>query len=395
MVSPEAVIAAEWTLVTLAYVFLGLRLSVRITQRQLSNLLWSEVWLVLGALALLGLVICDTLTYHVGAMDEFTETTVDIMKIRFATNYLFDAGLYFPKLSMLTIYLHILPRYEQLHRWALYFVGVFTVASFLVTVFVDTFLCGPDPAVNWSTEPDSCSSFTSPLLFRLNWSLCFTTEAMLFLLPLPLLRTLRTAKRRELAGLSFLFGLGIITLSVSAGRFATMITLGNDVSLYIWATAEFSISQIIVSSMALRPLMKRVWRNLSLSRRSGDGGRAGHDASGVPEELRGSSAAADPSSSQRHLGPGRRNTTPSCGSRANPLSGQTGFDLELGDFAGVDHNDSDPRDDGKKKKKDNSRGNDSGIADVTQTSSWAGTVARDTGDEEAFTDVRIHKTPHA
>lgn len=48
---------------------------------------------------------------------------------------------------------------------------------------------------------------------------------------MPLLRTLRTAKRKELVGLIFLFSLGIITLAVSSGRFATMILIGNDISL--------------------------------------------------------------------------------------------------------------------------------------------------------------------
>jgi len=130
-----------------------------------------------------------------------------------------------------------------------------------------------------------------------------------FLLPMPLLRTLRTAKRKELVGLVFLFSLGIITLAVSSGRFATMILIGNDISLCtsssnmainarcpcpppwndfadfhafdasidIWATAEFSISQIIVSSMALRPLMKRLWRTvLSTGSRKTSGPQSRH-----------------------------------------------------------------------------------------------------------------------
>jgi len=276
MLSPVAVIVAEWFLVTLAYTFLGLRLTVRITQRQM-NLIWSEVWLVFGALWLLGLVICDTLTFKEGAMDDFTTVTVEILQIRFASNYLFDCGLYFPKMSMLTIYFHIMPRHERVLRWALYFVAIFTIGSFLTTLFMDTFVCGLDIYENWSTDPAACSAFKSELLFRLNWSLCFITEAMLFLLPMPLLRTLRTAKRKELVGLVFLFSLGIITLAVSSGRFATMILIGNDISLYIWATAEFSISQIIVSSMALRPLMKRLWRTvLSTGSRKTSGPQSRH-----------------------------------------------------------------------------------------------------------------------
>ncbi|KAJ1338607.1 hypothetical protein MN608_01467 [Microdochium nivale] len=277
MVSPVAVIASEWTVVTLAYIFLGLRITVRITQRQI-NLVWSEVWLVLGALWLLGLVICDTITYQNGGMADFVESTVQIQQIRFASNYLFDAGLYFPKISMVTIYFQLLPRHNRPLRWALYFTAAFTVASFFVTVFVDTFWCGANPAINWSMEPGACTAFSSEVLFRLNWSLCFLTELFLLLLPFPLLKSIRTAQRQEFISLIVLFALGIITIAVSAGRFATMLTLGNDISLYVWATTEFAVSQIIVASMALRPLMKRLWSSVYGSSKNNGGGGNGRSS---------------------------------------------------------------------------------------------------------------------
>lgn len=58
----------------MAFIFLGLRLYVRVTQRQW-NLVWSEVWLMAGFSWLLGLVICDTITYEKGAMSEFIDQT--------------------------------------------------------------------------------------------------------------------------------------------------------------------------------------------------------------------------------------------------------------------------------------------------------------------------------
>jgi len=70
-------------------------------------------------------------------------------QVRFATNIFFDAGLYLPKLSMLAIYFHLIPRHEFLLRWAFYFVAVFTGAAALVTIFSDTFWCGGDPSINW------------------------------------------------------------------------------------------------------------------------------------------------------------------------------------------------------------------------------------------------------
>lgn len=64
-----------------AYIFLGLRVAVRLQLRQ-THLLGSDVWLVLGALCLLGLVICDTLTYRQGGMSNFDMVSESLGKVR-------------------------------------------------------------------------------------------------------------------------------------------------------------------------------------------------------------------------------------------------------------------------------------------------------------------------
>lgn len=64
----------------LSLVFVGLRMAVRITERQ-ANLIWSEVWLLMGTLCLLGLLVCDTLTYKWNGMSEFHEPSVALSKV--------------------------------------------------------------------------------------------------------------------------------------------------------------------------------------------------------------------------------------------------------------------------------------------------------------------------
>lgn len=58
-------------MLTLAYVFVGLRIAVRIHWKQ-KHLIISDIWLVLAALCVLGLVICDTITYRMGRMADQT-----------------------------------------------------------------------------------------------------------------------------------------------------------------------------------------------------------------------------------------------------------------------------------------------------------------------------------
>lgn len=129
-------------------------------------LLSSDAFLLLATLACLGVVICDTMTFKAGAMSNFSDPTTPILKVsvtkvksvgvrtdalqvRFATNYLFDVGLYLPKFSILSFYFMIIPITSSRTRKALHTVTLFVVLSTLTTFFADTFWCGSNPAVNW------------------------------------------------------------------------------------------------------------------------------------------------------------------------------------------------------------------------------------------------------
>lgn len=90
------------------------------------------------------------------------------------------------------------------------------------------------------------------------------------------------ASARKKAGVAVIFGLGIITIIVSIGRFVTTTFVSNDISicaspsrikrilhltsfLDIWATAEICISVIVVALTALRPLLRQISNTISTS----------------------------------------------------------------------------------------------------------------------------------
>ncbi|KAK7729304.1 hypothetical protein SLS63_006177 [Diaporthe eres] len=62
---------------------------------------------------------------------------------------------------------------------------------------------------------------------------------------------------REKIGLGLIFALGFFTILVSTGRFMFMLFLTNDISLSVWTTVEMCISVMVVSLMAMRPLLRR------------------------------------------------------------------------------------------------------------------------------------------
>ncbi|KAI1839596.1 hypothetical protein JX266_014193 [Neoarthrinium moseri] len=256
MLASHSVITVEWTFLTAAVLLVGARLYVRVRMRKQPVSL-SDGWLCIAAAFALGLVICDTLTYKANAMDNFSLDSVYVGQIRFATNYLFDCGMYFPKFSMLATYFKLIPKANNIYMAALWMITGVTAFGFLCTFFADTFWCGANPAVNWSADNNTCSAFTSMALVRLNWSWNFVAEALMFLFPFPIIRMLNLLPREKIA-LSLIFALGFTTLVVSTGRFITMLHVDNDISIYIWATAELTVSVMAVSMTALRPLLRSI-----------------------------------------------------------------------------------------------------------------------------------------
>ncbi|VTT58851.1 unnamed protein product [Fusarium fujikuroi] len=213
MISSRAVMGFEWSFMTLAYTSVACRIYVRVVMRK-ARLFSADYWLIAGLLSCQGLLICDTITYSMDAMDNFTIDNVAIRKVRFATNHLFDTGIYFPKFSIIAFYFNLVPISQPKIRIALYCLAGITASFAVITFFCDWFWCGPDPSVNWSGTADGifrakgeqeCTSFTSMTLMRLLWSMNFISEV-----------------------------------------------------LNIWATAEICISVIVVALTAVRPLLRKL-----------------------------------------------------------------------------------------------------------------------------------------
>ena len=70
---------SEWILLVLAYVFVAARIYTRLFRLH-RKLGWADWLLIASALDALGLIICDTLTYKMGVLDEY-ETSVKLSKV--------------------------------------------------------------------------------------------------------------------------------------------------------------------------------------------------------------------------------------------------------------------------------------------------------------------------
>jgi hypothetical protein len=92
------------------------------------------------------------------------------LQIGFSSNYFYDVGMGFPKLSMIAFYWAYFPSSPGIRK-ALWGITAFVVACYVAILFDDTFFCGANVSVQWSQEEGACSVFYAPEPFIVNFTL--------------------------------------------------------------------------------------------------------------------------------------------------------------------------------------------------------------------------------
>ncbi|KAK7959923.1 uncharacterized protein PG986_004777 [Apiospora aurea] len=280
------VMISEWILLTVALVFVALRIYTRLLRLR-QRLDWSDYLLLASAGIALGLIICDTLTYQMGVLDEY-ETSERLSKvsypqrrsqsqhhdgtncrimsgalanqhsaqISFASNYFYDFGMGFPKLSMLAFYWSFFrSSISPGMRKTLYGITLFVCVCYLTILFDDTFFCGKNVSVQWSQEEGACSVFYAPEPFILNFTLNLTCYLVVYAIPLILLIQGVLASS---TGLAVTFVFGTLTVFTTVVRFACLkIGTGQENLVYPLSMLEMALAITVVSLPGLKPLLDR------------------------------------------------------------------------------------------------------------------------------------------
>ncbi|WDK18457.1 archaeal flagellin N-terminal-like domain-containing protein [Colletotrichum graminicola] len=243
---------SEWILLTASYVFVGLRVYTRLFRLR-EKLVLSDYLLLLSAFNALALIICDTLTYQMGVMDNW-EPSVRLSKISFASNYFYDVGMGFPKMSMLAFYWAYFPAdTSPAMRKALWGITAFVGLSYMAILWDDTFFCGKDVSIQWSQEEGACSVFYAPEPFILNFTLNLACYIFVYVLPLTLLIQ---GVLKPSAGLNFTLALGLLTIFTTIVRFITLkVGTGQENLVYPLSVLEMTLAITVVALPGLKPLL--------------------------------------------------------------------------------------------------------------------------------------------
>ncbi|KAL7755394.1 hypothetical protein ACKLNR_014492 [Fusarium oxysporum f. sp. zingiberi] len=255
---------SEWILLAVAYVFIGLRIYARLFRaREKFNC--SDYLMILSALSALGLIICDTLTYQMGVLDNF-ERSVKLSKISFASNYFYDVGMGFPKMSMLAFYWAYLRPFKAMGsymRRMLSGIIAFVSLAYMAILWDDTFFCGKDVSVQWSQDEDACNVFYAPEPFFLNFALDLSCYIAIYTFSLILMIQ---GFVQPSTGVTVTFIIGALTICTIIVRFITLkVGTGQENLVYPLSMLEMALAITVVALPGLKPLLHRNLKHQTVS----------------------------------------------------------------------------------------------------------------------------------
>ncbi|KAF3038731.1 hypothetical protein E8E11_005943 [Didymella keratinophila] len=194
------------------------------------------------------------------------------LKTVFVICYFFDFGLYLPKAALVAFFWWLIPLGFRRLRVAVYVSAAYVGSCFVATILSDT-LTAPNISDNWSLENQLDSTWNSYRAFAINWTLNWSTDILLFILPFFMMSSLKLRKRQKIA-LCGVFSLGMITIIISASRFIVYTVTDynvDDATGNLWCTAEMCTATIVVSLPAMKALIVRASPNNSSYPRSIEG----------------------------------------------------------------------------------------------------------------------------
>lgn len=95
------------------------------------------------------------------------------------------------------------------------------------------------------------------ILWTITWALHFSSDIFIFILPFPVLRTLRLNWKKKL-GLYTTFGFGILSITACLARFLTVVLTYPNVpttNIELWCALDSYVGLLVVCLPPLRPLL--------------------------------------------------------------------------------------------------------------------------------------------
>jgi len=202
--------------------------------------------------------------------DVTPDDSVWAAKLWFFANIPVWLCFYLSKLSLLTFYWDLFAQDIPHVKWTLRAAFAVVIIFFLATMLVIVLICIPVPR-NWDPSDIVCqdSAFKTNLI---SWALHFSSDLMIFLLPIRVLNTLKFTLVKKIS-VYMTFALGFFNLSVCVIRIivfqAYMDQLSTTMAEILWVL-DLSVAVLIAMIVSLRPYLPYLSRLVALRKERGD-----------------------------------------------------------------------------------------------------------------------------
>ncbi|KAH7201247.1 hypothetical protein DER44DRAFT_812096 [Fusarium oxysporum] len=224
-------------LLVVYYIFVCLRLYARLFRTR-EKLNWSDYLLILSAFSALSFIICNTLTYQMGVLDNY-ETSVKLSKMSMLAFYRTYSSHFAGKASSV--------------QKALYRLTAFICLSYLVILLDNTFFCNKDISVQWSQKEGAYSVFYALKPFILNFTLDLTCYFTIYIFSIILLKQGLLQRSYSIAVTFVLSALTICSIIV---RFITLnVGTGQENLVYPLSMLKMALAITIIALPGLKLLV--------------------------------------------------------------------------------------------------------------------------------------------
>jgi hypothetical protein len=184
--SGEAIIAAEWLLLTVSALMIFARLYLRLKINH-QTLALSDVCICLAWCAAAATVSFDIIFFHMNVLrpevDAFLhgyhgdrKSLQTAIKYFWVSNTPFFTSFYLSKATLLAFYWQITPIFLKCSRYFLYSIVAYCAAGYIVTMLLNLFLCFPIER-NWALGPTACYG-PQGIVFQTAWAFNFSADVL-------------------------------------------------------------------------------------------------------------------------------------------------------------------------------------------------------------------------
>jgi hypothetical protein len=263
VVSAATVIAVVWTLQGICLTLILARLYLRL-RLQHQKLILSDYFICLAWLSAICQAAVEIEFKKLGLLNssstwaKYGSTTGNpyvTQAMVFVSWFPLFTTQYLNKAALLSFFFYIFPSNLRSLLYSLWIATVYCGVAYIATILLVFLICLPVETKGFSFL--YCGIRRQFVIWNITWALHFSSDIIIFILPLSIMRILRLNWKKKL-GLYVTFGFGVFSISACVARFVIILSTYPNVPVPViefWCAIDSYTGLIVACLPSLRPYL--------------------------------------------------------------------------------------------------------------------------------------------